>query len=118
MEINSKILIVDSDFAKTEIKSILKLKEKKIFKVYLGINEKYFENKESSEFIESFNYHESYILSVLSCVKYHNIINLLKAYKMLLNDISTPPKFCLICSNRILFFWSIWQSNRTSVFRR
>tara|TARA_B100000989_G_C19494692_1_gene451441 strand:- start:260 stop:1402 length:1143 start_codon:yes stop_codon:yes gene_type:complete len=94
--LNSKILIVDSDFAKAEIKSILNLKEKKIFKVYLGINEKYFENKESSDFIESFNYHESYILSVLSCVKYHNIINLLKAYKMLLNDISSPPKFCLV----------------------
>lgn len=93
--LNSEILIVDSNFAKEEINSILKLEEKKIFRVYLGINEKYFENKHSNDFIKSFKY-EKYILSVLSCVKYHNIINLLKAYKLLLNDISSPPKLCLI----------------------
>ena len=40
---NSDILIVDSYFAKKEIESLLKLTNKKIYVVYLGIDDWYFE---------------------------------------------------------------------------
>ena len=36
------------------------------------------------------------ILTVLSCVKYHNIINLLKAFKVLINQDGFKGKFTLV----------------------
>jgi 6-phosphogluconolactonase/glucosamine-6-phosphate isomerase/deaminase len=42
------------------------------------------------------NYNEKYILSVISCVRYHNIINMLKAYKNLTKIIKYSYKFVLI----------------------
>jgi glycosyltransferase involved in cell wall biosynthesis len=75
------ILIVNSIFAKKEIVKSLKLKKKNIQVVYLGIN-KYFFLKKNQKKIKKFNYNQKYILSVISCVKYHNIINLLKAYNL------------------------------------
>ena len=66
-------LIVDSNFAKDEITNLLKIKKNKIFPIYLGIDKKYLENSENNFYIKSFDYN-NYILSVLSCVKYHNIL--------------------------------------------
>jgi len=75
------ILIVDSNFAKKEIIEALNIEEKKVFVIYLGIDPKYLNNK-NMDYLNNFHY-RNYILSVLSCVKYHNIINLLKAFKLL-----------------------------------
>ena len=44
----------------------------------------------------NFNYNQKYILSVLSCVKYHNIIKLLKAFKIYLNENKMKIKFVLV----------------------
>ncbi len=47
-------------------------------------------------FLKDFNYQEKYILTVLSCVKYHNIINLLKAFKVLENQKVFNGNFVLV----------------------
>lgn len=75
------VLIVNSIFAKKELIKILRLHKKNIKVIHLGINENFFLKKNKQK-IKSFNYNQKYILSVISCVKYHNIINLLKAYNL------------------------------------
>ena len=89
-------LIVDSYFAKEEIANILKIKKDKIKVIYLGIDKKYLSSECSENFVETFNYSEKYIISVLSCVRYHNILNLLKAFKILINEIDFNIKLVLI----------------------
>ena len=89
-------LIVDSYFAKEEIANILKIKKDKIKVIYLGIDKKYLSSECSKDFVERFNYSEKYIISVLSCVRYHNILNLLKAFKILINEIDFNIKLVLI----------------------
>jgi len=89
-------LIVDSYFAKDEIANILKIKKDKIKVIYLGIDKKYLSSECSKNFVETFNYNEKYIISVLSCVRYHNILNLLKAFKVLISEIDFNIKFVLI----------------------
>ena len=49
-------LIVDSEFAKDEIISLLKIKKEKIFVIYLGIDKKYLDNQSSNDYIENFHY--------------------------------------------------------------
>ena len=93
----SEILIVPSNFAKDEITKVLNINEKKILVIYLGIDKRYLASS-SKDFIDEFNYDKSYILSVLSCVKYHNIINLLKAFKITKNEINFDLKFVLVLS--------------------
>lgn len=78
---NCDCLIVNSEYAKQEITAKLKLEEKKVNKIYLGINtddKKIVDNPTLSE--------NNYILSILSCVRYHNVINLLRGYKLFLNN--------------------------------
>jgi glycosyltransferase involved in cell wall biosynthesis len=58
------------------------LQKKNIKVVHLGINKIFFLQKKNKK-IKNFNYNQKYILSVLSCVKYHNIINVLKAFSLL-----------------------------------
>lgn len=77
---NSQKLIVDSDYANKEIKKILGLKHKDITTINLGVDSKFYK-KVSNNFLEYFNYKQDYILSVMSCVKYHNILNILIAMK-------------------------------------
>ena len=89
-------LIVDSYFAKDEIANILKIKKDKIKVIYLGIDKKYLSSECEKNFVKTFNYSEKYIISVLSCVKYHNILNLLKAFKILINEINFNIKLVLI----------------------
>ena len=91
----SEILIVPSNFAKNEIAKFLNINENKILVVYLGIDKKYL-TSDSKDFIEGFDYDKRYILSVLSCVKYHNIINLLKAFKTLKDEVNFDLKFVLV----------------------
>ena len=93
---NCEILLVNSNFAKEQIAEILKLNKEKIRVIYLGVDKKYYSLENSKNYIENFNYKEKYIFSVLSCVKYHNILNLLKAYKILIKEINFNIKFFLV----------------------
>ena len=44
----------------------------------------------------NFDYNQKYILSVISCVKYHNILNLLKSYKNFLSQTNYRIKFVFV----------------------
>jgi glycosyltransferase involved in cell wall biosynthesis len=90
------ILIVNSYFAKEEIIKSLNLHKKKIEVVYLGINRNLLSEKSKADFENNFDYNNKYILSVISCVKYHNIINILIAYKKLIKEINFSLKFVLV----------------------
>jgi glycosyltransferase involved in cell wall biosynthesis len=50
----------------------------------LGIGRIFFLKKKKK--INNFNYKQKYILSVMSCVRYHNIINLLVAFSLLIKN--------------------------------
>ena len=93
---NCKTLIVDSFFAKKEISGILKVDKNKIEVIYLGINDKYLLQSKNNNLIKNFDYNQKYILSVLSCVRYHNIIKMLKGFKYYLNENNTKIKFVLV----------------------
>ena len=93
---NCDLLIVVSQFAKKEIIEILKIDLKKIEVVYLNINKKYFSLVDNKKLIKNFDYESRYILSVMSCVRYHNIINLLKAYKKLTSNLDFDIKLVLV----------------------
>lgn len=88
-------LIVDSNFAKKEIVEILKINEEKVHVIYLGIEENYLEYKNNDYYIKNFKY-QDYIISVLSCVKYHNIKNLLEAFKLLKKENNSQIKFVFV----------------------
>jgi glycosyltransferase involved in cell wall biosynthesis len=90
------ILIVNSYFAKEEIMKSLNLHKKKIEVIYLGINRNLLSKKRKKDFENNFDYKNKYILSVISCVKYHNIINILTAYKKLIEEINFSLKFVLV----------------------
>ena len=93
---NCETLIVNSYFAKNEISDLLKIDKNKITTIYLGINNEYLFQNKKENFLNNFNYDQKYILSVLSCVKYHNIIKLLKAFKIYLNENNINIKFVLV----------------------
>ena len=88
-------LIVDSEFAKNEIVALLKINRNKVFVIYLGIDQKYLNTEKDDHYLKDFEY-KNYFISVLSCVKYHNIINLLKAFKLLKEDKTSNIKFILV----------------------
>ena len=88
-------LIVDSEFAKKEIVEILKLKDEKVHVVYLGIDKKYLTHNSNEHILKNFDY-SNYIISVLSCVKYHNIINILKAFRLFKDETKSKIKFVFI----------------------
>ncbi len=88
-------LIVNSLFAKKELVQSLKLKRKKIHVIYLGIDKRYKDKKKNRNFIKRFDY-RGYILSVLSCVRYHNILNLIKAFEILKKQNKTDLRFVLV----------------------
>ena len=89
------ILIVDSKFAKNEIINLLKINENKVFAVHLGIDKKYLNLNDNKYYLDNFEY-KNYIISVLSCVKYHNIINLLKGYMLLKKEKNIDLKFVFV----------------------
>jgi glycosyltransferase involved in cell wall biosynthesis len=88
-------LIVDSEFAKKEIVQILKLKDEKVHVVYLGIDKKYLTHNSNEYILKNFDY-SNYIISVLSCVKYHNIMNILKAFKLFKDETKSKIRFVFI----------------------
>ena len=93
---NCDLLIVNSFFAKKELMKILNLYKKKIEVVYLGIDKTFFTKKNKKNLIKNFNYKNKYIFSVMSCVKYHNIINLLNSFKLLIHEINFDLKLVLV----------------------
>ena len=92
---NCDKLIVASDYAKQEIVEVLKINQEKVISIYLGIDSKYLVQYKDEKNLDLFDYN-NYILSVVSCVKYHNIINLLKAFKLLKRSSLYKLKFVLI----------------------
>lgn len=90
------VLIVNSEYAKKEIENILNLKNKSIYVVYLGLDPKYKETNSKNNYLNRSEFKNGYFLSVLSCVRYHNIINLLKAYKKICDKSKTTPNYCLV----------------------
>lgn len=91
------VLIVNSFYAKREIIKILKLKKKKIKVIYLGIGKRLVRLDNNSFLsIKNFRYNDRYILSIISCVRYHNIINILKAYKNLIDEIKFSISLVLV----------------------
>tara|TARA_B110000027_G_scaffold54683_1_gene59448 strand:- start:196 stop:960 length:765 start_codon:yes stop_codon:yes gene_type:complete len=90
------LLVVDSYFAKEEIVKLLHLYKKKIEVVYLGINNTFFSKEREKKLIQGFDYSDKYILSVLSCARHHNIINLLKAYKILIKELDFDLKIVFV----------------------
>lgn len=76
-------LIVNSNYAKNEIVNLFKLNDQDIEKVYLGIGNEFLTDNKTKKRIENFDYDQSYIFSVISCAKYHNILNIFKAFKNL-----------------------------------
>ena len=59
-----------------------------------------------NEFKNNFEY-KNYILSVLSCVKYHNILNLLEAFKILKEEKNINLKFVFVLQILDKKFFSI-----------
>ncbi len=76
-------LIVNSNFAKKEIINYLGLKDNKIEVVYLGADNQD-ETKTKNINLQNFDYTSEYILCVSSCVRYHNFITILEAFKNIL----------------------------------
>ena len=66
-----------------------------MFSVYLGVDKKYLINENNKFYIKDFDY-KNYFISVLSCVKYHNIINLLKGFKLFQLENNFKVKFVLV----------------------
>ena len=64
--------------------------------IYLGVNNIFLESSSEKNLISSFNYNDRYIVSVMSCVRYHNIINILKAFKLLISDLKIDIKLVLV----------------------
>ena len=89
-------LIVNSNYAKNEIINLLNLKDKNIKKVYLGVDDEFFKQNIKKKRIKNFNYKQNYIFSVMSCVKYHNILNILKAFTNLNKERNFNHKLVLV----------------------
>ena len=88
-------LIVDSEFAKKEIINLLNINEDKVFSVYLGVDQKYLIDEKNNYYIKDFEYN-NYFISVLSCVRYHNVITLLKAFKLFQLENKSKLKFVFV----------------------
>ena len=73
-------LIVTSKFSEKQIKKIFTFPKKKISIIYLNLNKIFF-NKKLNKSYKNINYRSIYLLSIMSCARYHNIINILKAIK-------------------------------------
>ena len=87
-------LIVASNYAKEEIVKQLNLDISKVTSIYLGIDTKYFIENKYKKNLDNLDY--SNINTAVTCVKYHNIINLLKAFKILKKEIISDLKFVLV----------------------
>ena len=97
----SNKLLVNSNFAKNEITNLLNLKKNKVHVVYLGIDpdeekEKLEQNIQKNLKLDNLIDRNKYILSVSSCVRYHEFLNMLKSYKNILNTSPEKIKFIFV----------------------
>lgn len=92
---NCDKLIVNSEFAKNEIIKLLNVDEKKIYTIYLGIDKKFLYGRKNELYLKNIQY-KDYVISVLSCARYHNIINLLKGFKLLQEENNIDLKFIFV----------------------
>jgi glycosyltransferase involved in cell wall biosynthesis len=79
-------LILDSYYAKEIILKNFNIKTNKLNVIYLGID--YDNVKKQKNKIKCFDYNKEYIISVLSCTKYHNIINIIKGFEISLDKLN------------------------------
>ncbi len=91
----SNFIIVPSNFAKINFIKKLDIDPNKINVINLGADHISIK-KNSDDKLMNFDYNQRYILSVISCVKYHNILNLLKSYKDFLDQTNYKIKFVLV----------------------
>jgi glycosyltransferase involved in cell wall biosynthesis len=91
----SESIIVPSNYAKISFVQRININQNKINVINLGADHISIK-KNINDKLMNFNYNEKYILSVISCVKYHNILNLLKSYKAFLNKTNHNIKFVLV----------------------
>ena len=90
-------IIVPSLYAKQKLIEKLNIQDHKISTVYLGVDH-IFSKFNNNPLIKDFNYDKKYFLSILSCVKYHNILNLLLAFKKFKDELKTDTKFVIVLS--------------------
>lgn len=86
-------LISISDFAKSELGNLLSLPDLKHHRIYLGCDHI---KKKKESYLKNFNYDEKYILSIISCTKYHDIIFLINGYKKFLDNFNHDIKLVFI----------------------
>tara|TARA_B100000963_G_C22590697_1_gene655346 strand:+ start:88 stop:1209 length:1122 start_codon:yes stop_codon:yes gene_type:complete len=86
-------LISISDFARKELEGLLSFTNSKHHRIYLGCN--HFQNK-NEKYLKDFNYNDKYILSVISCTKYHDIIFLINGYKKFLDKTGENIKLIFV----------------------
>ena len=91
----SNSIIVPSNFAKINFIKELNIHPSKINVINLGADHISI-NKNNDDKLIGFDYNQNYILSVISCVKYHNILNLLKSFKNFLDQTNYKVKFVLV----------------------
>lgn len=75
-------LIVNSKFAKQEIKKKLNIKSSKIYVNYLGVDNINYKKNKKKNYL-NFDFKLNYILCISSCVRYHDFFNILRAYKQI-----------------------------------
>ena len=91
----SEKVIVPSMYAKNKIVKNTSKNPANVKIVNLGSD--HILKKENKNFrLKNFDYKDQYIISVLSCVKYHNIINILKAYKIFYKKSLSKLKYVLV----------------------
>ena len=95
--LNADKIIVPSLYAKQKLIEKLNIQDHKISTVYLGVDH-IFSKFKNNPLIKDFNYNKKYFLSILSCVKYHNILNLLLAFKKFKDELKTDIKFVIVLS--------------------
>tara|TARA_B100001250_G_C19805824_1_gene793236 strand:- start:1250 stop:2395 length:1146 start_codon:yes stop_codon:yes gene_type:complete len=115
----SNVVIFASYYAKDELSKILNISKNKCKVVYLGIDEIYFKEDHLNNLKMFPDKNDKYIISVLSCVKYHNILNLLKAFKILLDKKDTEiRKFILIMQILDKHYFKILSNYISSNFKK
>ena len=91
---NCETIICASKSAKSEISKIFKITKKVQF-IHLNINEEFFK-KRNNFYLEKIDYKHKYLLTIASCARYHNILNLLKAFCRLKKEKKIKVKYYMV----------------------
>ena len=114
---SSKFILVPSNYAKISLIKELNIRPKKIKVVKLGADHLILSKKNNHK-ISSFNYKNKYILSVTSCVKYHNILNLLKSFKEFIFETNSKIKFVFVLTILDKEYFNILESFVQNNFKK